>query len=147
MNELQIVISLSGIKTNFLFKQIESILKVYQNLLLNSLRWPQKLLLQTEVTLTCTKSYQSIKCKYKTNLLTWPRQSRVVCAQTLYLPFCSKTFGMVSLGKGSSLRRVAMDDYDISWILLHKKKQRKKCLPDNQLDKAALERGHRVITS
>ena len=31
---------------------------------------------------------------------------------------------MVSLGKGSSLRRVAMDDYDI-------------CLPGNQLFKAA----------
>ena len=53
---------------------------------------------------------------------------------------------MVSFGKGSSLRRVAMDGYDISWIPLHKKKQRKRCLPDNQLDKAALERGHRVIT-
>ena len=54
--------------------------------------------------------------------------------------------GMVLFGKGSSLRRVAMDGYDISWIPLHKKKQRKRCLPDNQLDKAALERGHRVIT-
>ncbi len=53
---------------------------------------------------------------------------------------------MVLLGKGSSLRRVAMDGYNISWIPLHKKKQRKRCLPDNQLDKAALERGHRVIT-
>ena len=57
-----------------------------------------------------------------------------------------QNFGMVSLGKGSSLRRVAMDGYNISWIPLHKKKQRKRCLPDNQLDKAALERGHRVIT-
>ena len=27
-----------------------------------------------------------------------------------------QNFGMVSLGKGSSLRRVAMDGYDISWI-------------------------------
>ena len=53
---------------------------------------------------------------------------------------------MVLLGKGSSLRRVAMDGYNISWIPLHKKKQRKRCLPDNQLDKAALERGHGVIT-
>ena len=51
---------------------------------------------------------------------------------------------MVLLGKGSSLRRVAMDGYNISWIPLHKKKQRKRCLPDNQLDKAALERGHGV---
>ena len=57
-----------------------------------------------------------------------------------------QNFGMVSLGKGSSLRRVAMDGYNISWIPLHKKKQRKRCLPDNQLDKAALERGHGVIT-
>ena len=38
--------------------------------------------------------------------LTCPIFARAVCAQTLYLPFWSNTFGMVSFGKGSPLRRV-----------------------------------------
>ena len=48
-------------------------------------------------------------------------------------------------GKGSSLRRVP-------WMIMTspeyflKSKQSKRCRPGNQLDKAAQERGHRVIT-
>ena len=54
-------------------------------------------------------------------------------------------FEMVSFGKGSSLRRVP-------WMIMTspeyflKSKQSKRCRPGNQLDKAAQERGHRVIT-
>ena len=48
-------------------------------------------------------------------------------------------------GKGSSLRRVPWMIMTSPEYLL-KSKQSKRCLPGNQLDKAAQERGHRVIT-
>ena len=57
-----------------------------------------------------------------------------------------QTFWNGFFGKGSSLRRAPwMITTSLEYFFI-KSKQRKRCLPGNQLDKAAQERGHRVIT-
>ena len=78
--------------------------------------------------------------------LTCPIFARAVCAQTLYLPFWSNTFGMVSFGKGSPLRRVPWMITTSPEYLFISRSRARDVYQVNQLYKTALERGHRVIT-
>ena len=80
------------------------------------------------------------------NFLTCPIFSRAGCAQTLYLPFWSNTFGMVSFGKGSPLRRVPWMITTSPEYLFISRSRARDVYQVNQLYKTALERGHRVIT-